>query len=202
MPDNAVLLKRAEMGDKKAAAELVENNMGLVYSVAGRFSGRGVEMEDIVQLGALGLVKAVKNFDASFGVRFSTYAVPMIIGEIKRFLRDDGAVRVSRSVKEKAARARRAAEELTRRLGREPTLSEIAAETGIGEWDITEAFEASLPPESLQAAGAGGDSPLMDRLAADDTEENVHPETVTGLHDLAGEEADQSADQDFNDDLD
>lgn len=174
MTDNAGLLKRAGMGDSSAAAELVEKNMGLVYSIVNRFQNRGYEREDLVQIGAVGLIKAVKKFDPAFGVMFSTYAVPMIIGEIKRFMRDDGAIKVSRSVKETAARARRAEEELRRRLGRNPTICEIAKETGINEWEITEAFDASLPPESLQAGmGDEDENPLINRLASDDTEERI-----------------------------
>ena len=172
MSDNITLLKRVKNGDSDAGNELVENNMGLVYSIASRFTNRGCEMEDIVQIGALGLIKAVKKFDLSFGVQFSTYAVPLIIGEIKRFIRDDGAIKVSRSVKERAARARRAEEELRCRLGRDPTIGELAAETGMDEWDITEAFEASLPPESLQAADDDED-PLINRISSDDTEDRI-----------------------------
>ena len=172
MSDNIALLKRAEKGDSNAKNELVENNMGLVYSIAGRFINRGCELEDIIQIGAVGLIKAVKKFDLSFGVQFSTYAVPLIIGEIKKFIRDDGAIKVSRTVKERAARARRAEEELRCRLGRDPTIGELAAETGMDEWDITEAFEASLPPESLQAADDDED-PLINRISSDDTEDRI-----------------------------
>ncbi len=172
MPDNITLLERVKNGDSNAKNELVENNMGLVYSIANRFVNRGCEMEDLVQIGAVGLIKAVRKFDLSFGVQFSTYAVPLIIGEIKRFIRDDGAIKVSRSVKERAARARRAEEELRCRLGRDPTIGEIASETGMDEWDITEAFEASLPPESLQAANDDED-PLINRISSDDTEDRI-----------------------------
>ena len=172
MADNAELLKRAGTGDGEAEAELVEKNMGLVYSIVRRFSNRGGEAEDLVQIGAIGLIKAVKKFDLSFGVKLSTYAVPMIIGEIKRFLRDDGAIKVSRAVKENAVRARRAEEELRLRLGRDPTLREIAIESGMDEWEITEAFDASLPPESLQA-GTENEDPLINRLSSDDTEDKI-----------------------------
>ena len=172
MADNAELLKRVESGDDEAEAELVEKNMGLVYSIVRRFLNRGGEAEDLVQIGAIGLIKAVKKFDLSFGVKLSTYAVPMIIGEIKRFLRDDGTIKVSRAVKENAVRARRAEEELRLRLGRDPTLREIAVESGMDEWEITEAFDASLPPESLQA-GEENENPLIDRLSSNDTEEKI-----------------------------
>ena len=172
MTDNADLLKRAETGDSEAETELVEKNMGLVYSIVRRFLNRGCDAEDLIQIGAIGLIKAVKKFDFSFGVKLSTYAVPMIIGEIKRFLRDDGAIKVSRAVKENAARARRAEDELRRRLGRDPTLCEIASESGMDEWEITEAYDASLPPESLQA-GTDNADPLINRLSSDDTEEKI-----------------------------
>ena len=100
MNDNSELIKRMKMGDSEAKDKLVENNMGLVYSIAGKMINRRYEMDDIVQIGALGLVKAVKKFDESYGVMFSTYAVPMIIGEIKRFFRDDGALKISRNLKD------------------------------------------------------------------------------------------------------
>ncbi len=177
MTDNAELLKRVRMGDDEAADRLVENNMGLVYSIVGRFSDRHCEREDLMQIGAIGLIKAVKKFDISYGVQFSTYAVPMIIGEIKRFLRDDGAIKVSRSIKEVASKARQAQERLSRSLGRNPTLGELSRELGIDESDITQAFEASLEPESLQAvmSGKNGDTgiSLIDRVTAEDTEEQI-----------------------------
>lgn len=173
MSDNAELLRRLSMGEEDAADKLVENNMGLVYSIASRFANRRCEHEDLMQIGAIGLIKAVKKFDLSYGVQFSTYAVPMIIGEIKRFLRDDGAIKVSRSVKETAIKVRRAGEKLQIGFGRTPTMSELAAETGISEEDISEALAASAEPESLQASIGDGDRTIMDRLVSDDTEEQI-----------------------------
>lgn len=171
MTDNSELLKRAKMGDEKAADKLVENNIGLVHSIAGRFAGRRCEKEDLFQIGAIGLIKAVKRFDTSYGVQFSTYAVPMIIGEIKRFLRDDGAVKVSRAIKETAAKGRRAEEVLSERLGRCPTLSEIAYESGISPEELAAAFDAAREPESLENGSDG--RALIDLLARDDTEDRI-----------------------------
>lgn len=177
MRSNAELLELARTGDAGAADELVKQNMGLVYSAAGRFINRYRDPEDLVQIGAMGLIKAVKKFDSSFGVQFSTYAVPMIIGEIKRFLRDDGTIKVSRSLKETALKGRRTAETLRRKLGREPSIKEISEECGISGEDLIEAFEASAAPESLQSSAPGNDEPgrnrLMDRLASEDTEEKI-----------------------------
>lgn len=174
MQDNTVLLERAKQGDEDAAHKLVEGNMGLVHSIARRYTGRRVDAEDLVQIGAIGLIKAVRQFDLDYGVRFSTYAVPMIIGEIKRFLRDDGAVKVSRAVKETAAKGRYAEEALRRRLGRDPTIGEISAECGIAADDIAAAFEAATEPRSLEGASSDEDDrTLMDRLSVGDTEDRI-----------------------------
>ena len=176
MTDNAALITRIRDGDKQARDTLVEENMGLVHSVARRFDGRGCDREDLVQIGAIGLIKAINKFDSSFNVRFSTYAVPMIMGEIKRFLRDDGMVKVSRTLKETASKGRRARELLQLKLGREPTVAEIAAECGISEEEISEAFEAAAPPNSIYESvfsGSGKEIQLMDTLAADSCEDGV-----------------------------
>lgn len=176
MTDNAALITRIRDGDKQARDTMVEENMGLVHSVARRFDGRGCDREDLVQIGAIGLIKAINKFDSSFNVRFSTYAVPMIMGEIKRFLRDDGMVKVSRTLKETASKGRRARELLQLRLGREPTVAEIAAECGISEEEISEAFEAAAPPNSIYESvfsGGGKEIQLMDTLAADSCEDGV-----------------------------
>lgn len=175
MPTNAELIMRLGEGDTEAQSMLVEQNMGLVYSIAGKFLNRGYEREDIVQLGAIGLIKAVKKFDASFGVQFSTYAVPMIIGEIKRFLRDDGAIKVSRSLKEAASKGRRCEELLSKELGRSPTITEISARCGLDTDLLIEAFEAQIMPESLEAQTTDDESSLslMGLLAAPDTESEI-----------------------------
>ena len=175
MPDNAELIRRFKLGDESAGDELVVENMGLVYSIAGKMANKRYDIEDIVQIGALGLVKAVKKFDDSYGVLFSTYAVPMIIGEIKRFFRDDGALKVSRSLKEAALKGRKAEEKLCRILGRNPTMAELAAETGLDESLLIEAFDAVIMPESLQST-VGNDKEslrLEEVIARDDTEERI-----------------------------
>lgn len=150
MDDILALLGRAHQGDKEARDILTEKNMGLVYSIARRFQNRGVEMEDLVQIGSIGLLKAIDKFDTGYDVRFSTYAVPMITGEIKRFLRDDGMVKVSRSLKEEAARAYAVREELFFKTGREPALEEIAAELNIDREELVLAMESAVQIESLQ----------------------------------------------------
>lgn len=151
MTDNLLLLERARQGDTAAEAELVEGNMGLVMSIVRRFCGRGYDTEELAQLGTIGLIKAVKRFDPTFKVCFSTYAVPMIIGEIKRFLRDDGPIKVSRALRETAASGRNAENRLRLRLGRDPTLAEISAEVGIAREELVHAFEATALPSSLSA---------------------------------------------------
>ena len=143
------LIKLWKNGDKAARDKVVEVNMGLVYSIARRFSGRGVEYEDLVQIGALGLIKAVDKFDLDYEVKFSTYAVPVITGEIKRFLRDDGAIKVSRSVKENYIKIVRAIEEFNYEKGYEATIDDIVMITGIPAEDVIMALEASKMPKSI-----------------------------------------------------
>ncbi len=144
------LLRRAKRGDREAAQRLVEENTGLIWSVTRRFFGRGAEPDDLYQLGCVGFLKAVEGFDEGFGTRFSTYAVPKISGEIRRFLRDDGAIKVSRSVKEQAAKIRQTRLVLEQRLGREPRLSELAEETGLSPEEIAFAETATGPADSIQ----------------------------------------------------
>ena len=141
--DNVELLIKAKAGDNEALNRLIEINLPLVSSISKRFLNRGYEYEDIFQIGSMGLIKAVHNFDSSFNVKFSTYAVPMIMGEIKRFLRDDGIIKVSRSVKCSAKKIHYVKEELSKLLGRDPTISEIAENTGISEEDIIMALEST-----------------------------------------------------------
>lgn len=143
------LLRAAREGDRDAAGRLIEENSGLIWSVARRFFGRGVEADDLYQLGCVGFLKAIEGFDENFGTRFSTYAVPKISGEIRRFLRDDGAVKVSRSVKEQAVQIRSARTELEQRIGREPTINELSRETGFTVEEIAFAETATGPTESL-----------------------------------------------------
>lgn len=143
------LIKLARSGDKMARDQVIQKNMGLVYSIVSRYAGRGYDTEELSQIGAIGLIKAVDKFDMSFDVKFSTYAVPMISGEIKRFLRDDGMVKVSRSIKENGWKIRKAADTLSQQLDREPSIEELAAATEIAVEDIVLALEANLEVESI-----------------------------------------------------
>ena len=144
------LILRAQAGEKDATETLVVENSGLIWSIARRFFGRGVDPDDLYQLGCVGFLKAISGFDLQFGTQFSTYAVPKISGEIRRFLRDDGAVKVSRSIKEQAAQIKMARQRLTTQLGREPVLSELAEETGFTPEEIATAETATASTESIQ----------------------------------------------------
>lgn len=143
------LLKRTKQKDEAARNELIQGNLRLVLSVIKRFMGRGENPDDLFQIGCIGLIKAIDNFDISQNVRFSTYAVPMIIGEIRRYLRDNNSIRVSRSIKDMAYRAMQAKEKLTAKLSREPTVSEIANELNVPRSDIVLALESVVEPVSL-----------------------------------------------------
>lgn len=144
------LLKQAKTGDKSAREKLIVDNSGLVWSVAKRYFGRGVDSDDLYQLGCLGFLKAIDGFDPEFGTQFSTYAVPKIAGEIRRFLRDDGAVKVSRSMKERSASIKMARQRLTGELNREPTLSELSQELDLTVEEIAAAETATAHTESIQ----------------------------------------------------
>lgn len=160
------LIERAHRGDKEARETIVIENMGLVWSIVRRFSGRGVDMEDLFQIGSIGLIKAIDKFDMSFDVMFSTYAVPMISGEIKRFLRDDGMIKVSRTLKEIAYKAYIAREELEQE-GKAPAIADIADRIGVSMEEIVQAMDASADVESLHKViyqGDGSDIPLIDKL--------------------------------------
>ena len=143
-------LRLARNGDRQAANRLVEQNSGLIWSVARRFFGRGADPDDLYQLGCVGFLKAIDGFDESFGTQFSTYAVPKISGEIRRFLRDDGTVKVSRSIKEQASHIRQAAVALEQRLGREPSISELSQQLDMTPEDIAFIQTAVSPADSLQ----------------------------------------------------
>lgn len=149
MEETIALIEKSHEGDKKARDRLVQSNLGLVWSIVRRFDNRGHEMEDLFQIGSIGLMKAIDKFDTAFDVRFSTYAVPMITGEIKRFLRDDGMIKVSRSLKENAAKIRYAEAQLQKELGREITLAELTEATGIPREEIVMALEANGEVESI-----------------------------------------------------
>lgn len=149
MDHTIALIKQSHGGDEKARAQLVEENVGLIWCIVKRFYGRGADPEDLFQIGSIGLLKAIDKFDTSFEVKFSTYAVPMISGEIKRFLRDDGIIKVSRSLKELSYKAFFAKEKLQERFNREPTLQEIAEVMEVDQEDLVMALEASGEVESL-----------------------------------------------------
>jgi len=172
-----VLINNAKAGDKQAQTILVENNVGLVWSIVKRFQNRGYEIEDLFQIGSIGLIKAINKFDTSYNVKFSTYAVPMIIGEIKRFIRDDGIIKVSRSLKEISSKARITKEIMSKELGREPSINELASRMAVSPEDLVMAFEAGCTPESLYSTiGEGGDnSPilLIDRINNDNNNSEV-----------------------------
>ena len=176
MEDTANMIRRAHAGDQAARDALVMNNVGLVWSIVRHFSGRGYELEDLFQIGCVGLLKAIDKFNLDFEVKFSTYAVPMITGEIKRFLRDDGMIKVSRSIKELGIKVRAAREKMTGELGREPNLDEIAGRVGVSREEVAASLEAAAEVESLyRTVGPGEDQNLclMDRLP-DEREEQEH----------------------------
>ncbi|HBG12395.1 MAG TPA: RNA polymerase sporulation sigma factor SigF [Clostridium sp.] len=149
MDETMRLIEMAHEGDKAARDQLVTDNFGLVWSIVRRFTGRGYEPEDLFQIGSIGLMKAIDKFDLSYEVKFSTYAVPMITGEIKRFLRDDGMIKVSRSIKEMGLKVKNVREQLVYRLGREPTLEEIAGEIGASKEEVAASIAAGAEVESL-----------------------------------------------------
>ena len=152
MEETSVLIARSQAREKDAREVLIEKNLGLVHHIVKRFINRGCDEEDLFQIGTIGLMKAIDKFDLSLGLKFSTYAVPMITGEIKRFLRDDGMVKVSRTIKENGLKVSLARQKLQGVLGREPTLSEIAEETGLVREEIVLAMEASVEVESIYSA--------------------------------------------------
>ena len=165
------LLKRCQEGDREAGELLVTENAGLIWSVARRFIGRGVESDDLYQLGCLGFLKAVEGFHLQFGTQFSTYAVPKIAGEIRRFLRDDGAIKVSRSIKEQAAAIKSMRNHLTSALGREPTIQEIARHTGYTPEEIALAETATAATESIQEQ-IGTDGYTLENILTDTESED------------------------------
>lgn len=174
MDNILALIGRAHQGDKRARDILTEKNMGLVHSIAARFKNRGVEMEDLVQIGCIGLLKAIDKFDLSYDVKFPTYAVPMITGEIKRFLRDDGMVKVSRSLKEMAAKAYALREQLLLEKGREPQIEELAKELGVSREELVLAMDSQGQVESLQKTiyqSDGNEISLGERLPQEENQQ-------------------------------
>lgn len=164
------LIVRSQKGDRDAGEQLVVENSGLIWSIARRYFGRGVDPDDLYQLGCVGFLKAVAGFDTEYGTQFSTYAVPKIAGEIRRFLRDDGAVKVSRSIKERAATVKMARQRLVGILGREPTVSELAEETGFTAEEIATAETATSAAESIQRE-AGEDGFTLEAVLTDGNQE-------------------------------
>ena len=161
------LLQKAQKGDRQSRNQIVEENVGLVWSIVKRFAGRGYDQEDIFQIGCIGLIKAIDRFDVQFQVKFSTYAVPMISGEIRRFLRDDGMIKVSRSLKELAGKVFLVKEELSDCYGRDPTVEEIAGMLGVSSEEVAASLEAGAQVESIYrplSATEGEKGVLMDKL--------------------------------------
>ncbi|MBQ9926959.1 MAG: SigF/SigG family RNA polymerase sporulation sigma factor [Lachnospiraceae bacterium] len=168
MAETAVLIRRAQAGEKEAREVLIEQNLGLVHHIVKRFAGRGYEMEDLFQIGVIGLMKAVDKFNVAFEVKFSTYAVPLITGEIKRFIRDDGMIKVSRTLKENGIRAKYAREKLSKEYGREPLLKEVAAEAALTEEEVILSMEANVQVESIYRSvyqNDGSEICMVDQLA-------------------------------------
>lgn len=199
MADDVIrLIEAAHQGDKEARDRLVTENMGLIWSIVRRFSGRGYELEDLFQIGSIGLLKAIDKFDTNYEVKFSTYAVPMIQGEIKRFLRDDGMVKVSRTLKENGWKIKKAAEQLAFQLGRDATLEEIAATTELSVEDIIMAMEANEEVESIYRTvyqGDGNEIYLLDKIEAREDSSFGQTESLLNhmmieqlLKELSGEE--------------
>ena len=172
------LISRSQSGDREASELLVTENSGLIWSVAKRFLGRGTEADDLYQLGCLGFLKAVEGFDSEYGTQFSTYAVPKIAGEIRRFLRDDGAVKVSRSVKEQAAAIKSMRNQLTSILGREPSIQEISAQTGFSPEEIAMAEAATAATESIQRE-TGDDGFTLENIITDTESEETLVERIS-----------------------
>lgn len=173
MKKNDQLLIRAKEGDKEAKEELVNHNIGLVHHIVKRFLGRGVDAEDLFQIGSIGLLKAIDHFDMTFGVQFSTYAVPMIQGEIKRFMRDDGMIKVSRSIKENSVKISRAVNEYVQKYGQEPTVNMICEMTGLYKEDVVLAMDSLAEVESIYQTtiqGDGNEQFLVDRLVGEKNE--------------------------------
>ena len=173
MSETITLITQAQQGDRTASEKLITENTGLIWSIARRYFGRGVEPDDLFQLVCVGFLKAVEGFDTAYGTQFSTYAVPKIAGEIRRFLRDDGAVKVSRSVKERAAVIKKERQRLTGELGREPTLSELSQSLDLSVEEIASAETATSSAESIQRQTGEEGITLEDVLAGPEMEDGI-----------------------------
>lgn len=172
MSETFALLEAAQQGDEGACERVLTENNGLIWSVVRRYYGRGIDPDDLYQLGCMGFLKAVQGFDTNYGTQFSTYAVPKIAGEIRRFLRDNGSVKVARSLREQAASVFAAREKLRIAFGREPVVSELAKETGFTPEEIAQAELAAAAPESLQQETTDGLT-LESMLSDEPNEENL-----------------------------
>lgn len=166
-------IRRAQAGDRAATEQLLLENTGLIWSIARRYFGRGVEPDDLYQLGCVGFLKAVEGFDTAYGTQFSTYAVPKIAGEIRRFLRDDGTIKVSRSIKERAAAIKKARERMTGDFGREPTVGELSEALGLSAEEIASAETATSATESIQKQTGEEGFSLEDVLCTDGMEDRL-----------------------------
>ena len=176
--EELIALSRA--GDPEASEALITENAGLIWSIARRYTGRGTELDDLYQIGCVGFLKAVEGFDLSFGTQFSTYAVPKISGEIRRFLRDDGVVKVSRGLKEQAAAIKSARNHLTNALGREPSIQEISRQTGLTPEEIAMAETATAATESIQNESSDTGFSLEDVLTDTESEERMVEKIALG----------------------
>ena len=192
MEEMSVLIARSQAGERNAREVLIENNLGLVRHIVKRFANRGHDPEDLFQIGVIGLMKAIDHFDVSQGVQFSTYGVPMIIGEVRRFLRDNNSVRVSRSMRDTAYKAIQCKERLTAKNGREPGMEEIAGELGVKREDVVVALEAIVEPVSLYEPtfSDGGDPVyIMDQLGDGDDQEWLEEIAIKeAIHNLSERE--------------
>ena len=182
MVDNSVLIKKARAGEKEAREVLIEQNLGLVRHIVKRFFGRGYEAEDLFQIVVIGLIKAIDKFDTEYDVKFSTYAVPLITGEIKRFIRDDGMIKVSRNLKENGIKIKMAREKLAGKYGREPSIDEVAKEAFLTVEEVVLAMEANVQVESIYKSvyqSDGNELFMVDQLA--DESGNAHEEVLNHL---------------------
>ena len=182
MVDNSVLIKKARAGEKEAREVLIEQNLGLVRHIVKRFLGRGYEAEDLFQIGVIGLIKAIDKFDTEYDVKSSTDAVPLITGEIKRFIRDDGMIKVSRNLKENGIKIKMAREKLAGKYGREPSIDEVAKEAFLTVEEVVLAMEANVQVESIYKSvyqSDGNELFMVDQLA--DESGNAHEEVLNHL---------------------
>lgn len=182
--EKIALIEMAQNGDKEARDKLVQENVGLVWSIVKRFGGRGYDLEDLFQIGCIGLIKAVDKFDNTYEVQFSTYAVPLIMGEIKRFMRDDGPVKISRTIKENNWKVKRSVQKLVQKLGRDPTIEEISKDTLISTEDIIQAMELVTEVESIYKSvyqNDGSEIYLIDKISSYGISDNSDEKIINNM---------------------